>query len=106
MRLTEHAMDPSVLRASVAAQLGFTLTPEHRYFHGVQGGVRLFVTRAPLTPEYVTSLAAHLEDKDVLTVASTVVLDGAAQELRKARRGSRVVHIPSDLFASDLKDIR
>ncbi len=101
--MTEAAQDPAVLTASVAAHLRFRLTPEHRYFHGVRGGMRLFVTRDPLTPEYVTSLVSHLKDGESLTIASTVVLDGTAEALRKARRGSRVVHIPTDLFPFQTK---
>lgn len=98
--LTESALDPDLLVASVAAHLRFRLTPVDRHFHGVRGAMRLYVTRDPLTPEYVASLVAHLGDGESLTLASTVVLDGAAEALRKARRGSRVVHIPSDLFVS------
>lgn len=104
--MTEAAQDSGVLTASVAAHLRFRLTPEHRHFHGVRGAMRLFVTRDPLTPEYVSSLAAHLADGESLTIASTVVLDGAAEALRKTRRGSRVVHVPSDLFASQTKEKR
>jgi len=104
--MTEAARDPATLMASVAAHLGFRLTPEHRYFHGIRGLMQLYVTRDPLTPEYVTSLAAHLGDGESLTIASTVVLDGTAEALRKARRGSRVAHIPSDLFAFQTKGKR
>lgn len=101
--MTKEAQDPAVLTASVAAHLRFRLTPEHRYFHGVRGAMRLFVTRDPLTPEYVISLFSQLGDGECLTIASTVVLDGTAEALRKARRGSRVVHIPSDLFPFQTK---
>lgn len=104
--LTEAAQDPLLLRASIAAHMRFRLTPEHRYFHGVRGAMRLYVTRDPLTPEYVMTLAAHLDQGETLTVASTVVLDGSAEELRKARRGSRVVHIPTDLFSLQMKGLR
>lgn len=98
--VTKAAQDPVLLTASIAAHLRFRLTPEDRHFHGVRGAMRLYVTRDPLTPEYVTSLVTHLGEGESLTVASTVVLDGVAEALRKARHGARVVHIPSDLFVS------
>lgn len=104
--LTEAAQDLTALRASIAAHLGFHLTPDHRYYHGIRGAMRLYVTRDPMTPEHVAFLVAHLGERESLTVASTVVLDGSSEALRKTRRGSRVVHIPSDLFALDTKGKR
>lgn len=104
--MTRAAQDPALLTASIAAHLRFRLTPEDRHFHGVRGAMRLYVTRDPLTPEYVTSLVSHLGEGESLTVASTVVLDGTSEALRKARRGSRVVHIPSDLFSVQTKGKR
>jgi adenine-specific DNA-methyltransferase len=98
--LTENVENLETLTASVAANLRFRLTPEHRIFHGVQGRMRLFVTRTPLTPEFVSEVASHLQEGEGLTIASTVVLDGAAQALRECARGSRVLHIPHDLFAA------
>lgn len=97
--LTEHVEDFEAFTASVAANLKFRLTPEHRMFHGVQGRMRLFVTRTPLTPEFAAEVASHLEEGEGLTIAATVVLDGAAQALRECARGSRVLHVPHDLFA-------
>ncbi|WP_208786621.1 site-specific DNA-methyltransferase [[Micrococcus luteus] ATCC 49442] len=104
--LTEAAEDPGALTASVAANLKFKLTPDHRVFHGVQGRMRLFVTRIPLTPEVVREIAAHLDEGEGLTIASTVVLDGAAQALRESARGSRVLHVPQDLFTAEKENTR
>lgn len=95
--LTEAATDVETLTRAVAAHLGFTLTPGGP-FHGVRGRMQLYVTRDPLTPEYVETLAAHLRADEAMTIAATMVLDGAAQAARTARRGSRVLHIPTDLF--------
>lgn len=96
--LTDPAQDEALLRAAVAAQLGFYLTPEDPYFHGINGSMRLFVTRTPLTHDFLMTLANRLESNELLTVASTIVLDGASKTLRMAVRGSRVLHIPTDLF--------
>ncbi|WP_247828232.1 site-specific DNA-methyltransferase [Arthrobacter antioxidans] len=104
--LTEAAENLEALTASVAANLRFKLTPEHRVFHGVQGRMRLFVTRTPLTPEFVTEIASHLEEGEGLTIASTVILDGAAQALRESARGSRVLHVPQDLFVAEKENAR
>lgn len=96
--LTDAAMDHQVLRRSVAAQLGFQLTPEHLFFHGLKGAMRLFVTRNALTPNLVTEITDCLEAGERVTIASTVVLDSARRKLREERQGSRIIHIPDDLF--------
>lgn len=96
--LTDAAMDQPVLVSSVAAQLGFRLTPNHLFFHGVKGAMRLLVTRNALTPELVTEIAGHLDDGERVTIASTAVLDSARQTLREQSQGSRIMHIPDDLF--------
>lgn len=103
--LTEAAADPDRLVASVAAQLRFRLTPDH-YFHGMQGRARLYVTHTPATPALATELSAHLEDGESLVLASPTVVDGAGEALRGAARGSRVVHIPDDLFESFVEEAR
>lgn len=97
--LTEAAADPDRLVASVAAQLRFRLTPD-QYFHGIQGRARLYVTHTPATPALAAELASHLGDGESLILASPTVVDGAGEALRGAARGSRVVHIPDDLFES------
>lgn len=104
--LTEAADDLETLAASVAATLKFRMTPDHRVFHAVQGRMRLFVTRTPLTPEFIREVASHLDVGEGLTIASTVVLDGAGQAAREAARGSRVIHIPHDLFLVDTEATR
>lgn len=104
--LTEAARNEEHLRASVAAHFGFRRTPDDRHFHGVRGSMRLYVTRTPITPDTVTTLAARLAEGESLTVASTVVVDGSAEALRAMAKGSRVIHIPSDLFPVLTKDER
>lgn len=96
--LSDAAMNQPVLIRSVAAQLGFQLTPDHVFFHGSKGQMKLFVTRNALTPDLVTEIAGHLADGERVTIASTVVLDSSRQMLRAESRGSKIVHIPDDLF--------
>src|SRR5699024_7993490 len=49
------------LVASVAANLNFRLTPEHRYNHGVRGMMRLVVVEGRLDQDKVDDVVAHLE---------------------------------------------
>src|SRR5699024_8745116 len=58
--LTEAATGHTLI-ASVAANLNFRLTPEHRYFHGVRGMMRLVVIEGRLDQAKVDDLVAHLE---------------------------------------------
>lgn len=95
--LTKAAEDIDTLIGAVAAHRGFRLTPGE-YFHGLSGTNRLLVTRTPVDAEFVTAVAAHLAYGEQMTIASTVVLDGARAAARKARRGSRILHIPHDMF--------
>lgn len=97
--LTAAAEDPGIFIPAVAAALGFRRTTGG-FFNGEDGAQKLFVTRAPLTREYAREIASHLKGTGSVVVAATVVLDGAAEELRRAARGSRVVHVPGSLFAS------
>ena len=97
--LTDDAQGATLTKA-VAAHLGYRLTPEDPVFDGVKGMSQLVVTRTPLTADLVVELAGNLDDAERLTVAATVVLDGAREALRKAVPGSRVVHVPDDLFPS------
>ncbi|WP_019749859.1 site-specific DNA-methyltransferase [Rhodococcus erythropolis] len=96
--LTEAAFEGDNLARAVAAHLNFHLTPENRTFTGKRGRTRLVVTTAAATPEYVNELVPHLDYDEKLVLASTSVDPDAQQTLRKACQGSRVVHIPNDLF--------
>lgn len=101
--LTDAAANFGVLAASVAAQLGFRYTP-NSYFHGEMSSARLFVTRVPVDADLVTDVCLHLGEREVVTIASTMVLDGARRAARNAALGSRVVHIPHDLFTLPEED--
>lgn len=95
--LTEAATGETLV-ASVAANLNFRLTPEHRYFHGIRGMMRLVVVEGRLDQDKVDDLVAHLECDEGLTIAATEIDDGVRQYLRTLGRGCRAVHIPTDIF--------
>lgn len=95
--LTEAATGDTLVR-SIAAQLGFTLTPEVSYFHGVRGAQRLLVVEGMLTKEYVDELLEVLPEGNKLLVAATALDDGVRRHLGRASSGSEVRHIPDDIF--------
>lgn len=95
--LTDDAAGETLNR-SVAAQLGYRLTPQRRQFVGVKGSSRLAVLRTPLTPELAVELAGSVDEGERVTIAATSIVDGSRQALREASSGARVLHIPDDLF--------
>lgn len=95
--LTEHATGPTLVR-SVAANLGFRLTPEHPHFHGVKNRMRLVVVEGTVTEATALDLAAHLAEGEGLTIAALGREEGVQEALRRAARGVRVLHVPDDLF--------
>lgn len=97
--LTEDAYGET-LRVSVVANLGFyELHPDDDYvFDGQRGKTLLKVHEGIATCELVDSLVSHLEEEEQLYLATTAVEDGVREYLRKAKRGSRIVIIPDDLF--------
>ena len=95
--LTQAATGQNLI-ASVAANLNFRLTPNHLYFHGVRGSMRLAVVEGRLTRSKCDDLVAHLELDDGLTIAATEIEDGTRQYLRSLGRGCRAVHVPSEIF--------
>lgn len=96
--LTEKATGQTLVE-SVAANLNFRLTPEHRYFHAVRGAMRLVVLEGRLDRSKAEDLIAQLDENEGLTIAATEIEDGVRQYLRSAGRGCRVVHVPSDVFS-------
>lgn len=96
--LTEAATGQTLV-ASVAANLNFRLTPEHRYFHGIRGVMRLVVVEGRLDRSKADDLIAHLAEGEGLTIAATEIDDGVRQYLRGLGRGCRAVHVPSEIFS-------
>lgn len=99
--LAPAALDGDNLERSVAAHLSFHLTPDHAVFTGVRGRTRLLVMRSAATPDLVAEIASHLGDDEKVVIAATAVDPDTSQALRQSRKGSRVVHIPNDLFRVD-----
>lgn len=95
--LTEAATG-STLVASVAANLGFYLTPEDRHFDGILGRQHLAVVEGVLDDAKVDDLMAHLPEGHTLLIAATIVPEGVRDHVRHFKNGSRVLHIPLDLF--------
>lgn len=95
--LTEAATG-QILVESVAANLNFRLTANHRYFHGVRGVMRLVVVEGRLDRSKADDLIAHLADDEGLTIAATEIDDGVRQYLRGLGRGCRAIHVPSEIF--------
>lgn len=95
--LTEAATGQTLID-SVAANLNFHLTPEHRHFDGVRGAMRLVVVEGRLDQKKVDDLITHLNDDDGLTIAATEIDEGTRQYIRSLGRGCRSLHIPNDIF--------
>lgn len=95
--LTEDATGQTLI-SSVAANLNFRLTPDHRHFHGVRGVMRLVVVEGRVDRSKIDDLVAHLADTEGLTIAATEIEDGVREYLRTLGRGCRVVHIPGEIF--------
>lgn len=95
--LTEAATGKTLVE-SVAANLGFYLTPEDRHFDGLLGRQHLAVVEGVLDDAKVDDLMAHLPEGHTLLIAATIVPEGVRDHVRHFKNGSRVLHIPLDLF--------
>lgn len=102
--LTEHATGELLVR-SVAAQLRCTLTPSDLHFDGKRGREHLLVVEGVLDKEKIDEIMAHLPEGHSLLFAATVVDDSAREHVRSFKNGSRVVHVPLEIFPySDTAD--
>lgn len=95
--LTEHATGELLVR-SVAAQLRFALTPNDLHFDGKRGREHLVVVEGVLDEEKVGEVMAHLPEGHSVLFAATVVDDSAREHVRSFKNGSRVVHVPLEIF--------
>ncbi|EFV93335.1 putative DNA methylase [Dietzia cinnamea P4] len=96
--LCQAAFEGDNLARGVAAHLNFHLTPEHQVFTGKRGRTRLLVTTVTVTPGTVRDLVNHLAEGENLVIASTAIDPESNQAIRECRKGSRVLHVPNDLF--------
>lgn len=95
--LTEHATGDLLVR-SVAAQLRFALTPNDLHFDGKRGREHLVVVEGVLDEEKIDEVMAHLTEGHSVLFAATVVDDFAREHVRSFKNGSRVVHVPLEVF--------
>lgn len=95
--LTAEATGQTLVN-SVAANLGFYLTPDDRYFDGALGRQHLAVVEGVLDEDKVNDLMAHLPQGNTLLLAATIVNEGVREYVRSFKNGSRVINIPLDIF--------
>lgn len=95
--LTEHATGDLLVR-SIAAQLRFTLTSDDLHFDGKRGREHLVVVEGVLDEEKIDEVMAHLPEGHSVLFAATVVDEHSREHVRGFKNGSRVVHVPLDLF--------
>lgn len=95
--LTDAAHGDTLV-ASICANRGFARLGDDSVFDGVKGSTYLKVYEGIADAALVDSLLSQLSDEDRLVIAATSVKDGTREYLRKARRGSRVLRIPDEIF--------
>ncbi|WP_257182659.1 site-specific DNA-methyltransferase [Corynebacterium cystitidis] len=95
--LTKAATGETLV-ASVAANLGFYLTPDDPHFDGHRNNEHLAVVEGVLTEKKVGDLMAYLPDGHSILFAATVLDEGIHEVVRSYKNGSRAVHVPLDLF--------
>lgn len=97
--LTEIATGKT-LRDSVRVNLRFYCSnPDERpAFDGRRGNTLLKVNEGTLDRQGIDAYLGHLQDNESLIIATTALIDGTREYLRKARTGSRIIHIPDGLF--------
>lgn len=101
--LTEAATGNTLVE-SVAANLGFALEVDDLYFDGYRGRTMLRVHEGVLDAETADDLLSHLNDGEKLVIAATGVMDGVREHVRKRGKGSKVVHLPDDIFRYSEED--
>lgn len=99
--LTEDATARN-LSAAVAAHLRFRMTPDNPVFPAKREKMNLFVTRQPLTQEFIDELVYYVPDGEAVTVAATSADSDLVRYLHKACPGSRIIHLPDGLFTRTL----
>lgn len=83
---------------AVAAQLKFTLTPDHPVFCGVRGRQRLAVIDGVADEVVAQTVLEHLGPKERAVIVAKAVLPEATDLLSARSPGSRMRRAPDDLF--------
>ena len=92
------------LSAAVAAHLRFRMTPDNPVFPAKREKMNLFVTRQPLTQEFIDELVYYVPGGEAVTVAATSADSDLGRYLHKACPGSRIIHLPDGLFTRTLSN--
>lgn len=97
--LTEDATG-QVLIESVAANLGFSLLTNDstHIFDGKRGKSYLKIHEGIADTDLVDSLVGALHEDETLVLATTGVVDGVREYLRRVKKGSRIIHLPDGIF--------
>ena len=97
--LTEQATG-QVLIESVATNLGYSLIDgnQNSLFDAKKGRSYLKVYEGIADTNLVDSLVAVLGEDKTLVLATTGLVDGVREYLRKIRKGSRIIHLPDGIF--------
>ena len=97
--LTEQATG-QVLIESVATNLGYSLLDgnQNSLFDAKKGRSYLKVYEGIADTNLVDSLVAVLGEDKTLVLATTGLVDGVREYLRKIRKGSRIIHLPDGIF--------
>jgi adenine-specific DNA-methyltransferase len=82
----------------VAAQLGYTLTPDRRGVAGVRKRDALVVVEGLVDAEQVAFAVSLLADEETVTIAGLTIHPQAMALLSEARIGSRVIKVPNGLL--------
>ena len=83
---------------AVAAQLKFTLTPDHPVFCGVRGRQRLAVVDGVADEVVIRTVVESLSERERAVIVAKVVLPEADALLDQLSPGSRLKKAPRDLF--------
>ncbi|KGN41032.1 site-specific DNA-methyltransferase [Knoellia aerolata] len=95
--LSEAAVN-GIWSKAVAAQLKFTLTPDHPVFCGIRGRQRLAVIDGVADEIVVRTVVENLAVKERAVIVAKVVLPEADSLLQRLSPGSRLKKAPRDLF--------
>lgn len=97
--LTDQATG-QVLIESVAANIGYSLIDKNQnsLFDAKKGRSYLKVYEGIADNYLIDSLITDLDEEDSLVLATTSLVDGVREYLRKIRKGSRIIHLPDGIF--------